>query len=113
MNGGPYVVDPALMLPVGTSAGNAPRNMLRGYGAEQINVAVHREIAVGDHMKLQVRADVFNLFNHPDLGYIDPVLTDAFFGQSTLMLNQSFGSTGSLYEPGGPRSIQLSLRLLF
>jgi hypothetical protein len=28
-------------------------------------------------------------------------------------LNQSFGSAGPLYEPGGPRSLQFSVRLHF
>jgi hypothetical protein len=112
-NGGPNSVDPAFVLPVATGNGDSPRNILRGFGAEQINVAVRREIKIDDRLRLQVRADAFNLLNHPDLGYIDPSLTDALFGQSTLMLNQSFGSTGSLYEPGGPRSIQVSLRLQF
>jgi hypothetical protein len=84
--------------------------MLRGFGAEQINVALRREFPLHRDMMLQLRVDTFNLFNHPDLGYIDQILTDALFGQSTLMLNQSFGSTGSLYEPGGPRSVQLSFR---
>jgi hypothetical protein len=63
--------------------------------------------------KLQVRIDAFNLFNHPNLGYIDPSFIDALFGQSTLMLNQSFGSTGINLRTKGPRSIQFSLRLHF
>jgi hypothetical protein len=62
---------------------------------------------------MQLRLETFNLFNHPDLGYVDPHLTDELFGQSTLMLNQSFGPTGSLYQQGGPRSIQFMLRLTF
>jgi hypothetical protein len=112
-NGGPNAESPAFVLPALNAEGNAPRNLLRGFGAEQVNVAVRREFSVPRDMTLQVRVDTFNLLNHPDLGYIDPTLTDALFGQATLMLNQSFGSTGSLYEPGGPRSIQLSFRLHF
>jgi hypothetical protein len=87
--------------------------MLRGFGDNQINVAVRREIHVKDSLNLQLRGETYNLFNHPDLGYIDSSLTDALFGQSTLMLNQSFGPTGSLYQPGGPRSIQISVRFHF
>ena len=44
---------------------------------------------------------------------IDPYLTDSTFGQTTKMLNQSFGGTGSLYQQGGPRSTQFSIRLVF
>jgi hypothetical protein len=113
VNGGPNVTAPAFALPSGTAPGNAPRNLLRGFGAYQINLALRREFPLRKETNLQVRLDTFNIFNHPDFGYIDPTLTDALFGQPTRMLNQSFGSTGSLYEPGGPRSIQLSLRLHF
>lgn len=79
----------------------------------QINIALRREIPFNDRFGVQLRAEAYNLFNHPDFGYVDPSLTDALFGQATLMLNQSFGPSGSLYEPGGPRSLQISLRLHF
>ncbi len=112
-NGGPGVVNPGFRLPNGTAAGNAPLNMLRGFGDEQVNVAVRREIHLSDSLSLQLRAETFNLLNHPDLGYINPYLTDQLFGQSTLMLNQSFGPTGSLYQQGGPRSLQFMLKVVF
>lgn len=113
INGGPNASAPAFTLPSGDDAGNAPRNLLRGFGASQINLAVRREFPLPAGTHLQLRLDAFNVLNHPQFGYTDPVLTDALFGQATLMLNQSFGSTGSLYEPGGPRSLQLALRLHF
>ena len=113
LNGGPYVSNPAFALPPDGAPGNAPRNMLRGFADNQINVAFRREVPLHDRLNLQFRAEAYNLFNHPDLGYIDPSLTDQLFGQATLMLNQSFGPTGSLYEPGGPRSLQIALRLQF
>ncbi|MGD0894187.1 MAG: TonB-dependent receptor [Terracidiphilus sp.] len=113
LNGGPYAPNPAFVLPDIGSAGNAPRNMLRGFGDNQINIAVRREIPLAYGFAVQLRAEAYNLFNHPNFGYIDPSLTDALFGQSTLMLNQSFGPSGSLYEPGSPRSLQVSFRLHF
>ncbi len=112
-NGGPNATNPAFVLPAGSDAGNAPRNLLRDFGDFQINVAIQREIYLYHRLNLQMRAESFNLFNHPTLGYIDPVLTNQLFGQATLLLNQSFGSGGSLYEPGGPRSLQFSARLHF
>lgn len=113
LNGGPYASNPAFVLPDIGSAGNAPRNMARGFGGDQANVAIRREIHLYDRFSLQARAEAYNLFNHPDFGYIDPSLTDALFGQAVLMLNQSFGPSGSLYDPGGPRSLQISFRLHF
>jgi hypothetical protein len=57
--------------------------------------------------------EMFNVTNHPNFGYIDPYLPDLLFGQPTKLLNQSFGTTGSIYQQGGPRSMQISLRLVF
>ena len=113
LNGGPNAANPAFVLPAVGVAGDAPRNMLRGFGDNQINVAIRKEIHLYDNFNLQFRTEAYNLLNHPDLGYIDPSLTDQLFGQATLMLNQSFGPSGSLYEPGGPRALQFSLRLHF
>jgi len=68
---------------------------------------------IHDRFHVQLRAESCNLLNHPNFGYIDPSLSDMLFGQSTRMLNQSFGPSGSLYQQGGPRSMQLSFRLVF
>ncbi len=112
-NGGPNSTDPAFVLPAAGTAGDAPRNMLRGFGDEQVNLALRRDVRLRDHLGLRFGVETFNLFNHPDLGYIDLGVTDLLFGQATLMLNQSFGPTGSLYEPGSPRAIQIAIRLHF
>ena len=112
-NGGPNVTNPAFGLPAGSAAGNAPRNLPRDFGDFQVNAGIRREIYLYRRLNLQLRAESFNLFNHPTFGYVDPVLSNALFGQATLLLNQSFGSTGPLYEPGGPRSLQFSVRLHF
>jgi hypothetical protein len=112
-NGGPDAPNPAFQLPVGSSPGDLPRNALRGFGAWEGNLAGRRDIYLYERLNMQLRVETFNLFNHPDLGYVEPHLTDELFGQSTLMLNQSFGSTGSLYQQGGPRSIQFMLKLAF
>lgn len=104
---------PAFTLPSGTAQGNAPRNFVRGFGATQLNVAVRKELRPSDKLRVQFRAEAFNLFNHPNFGYVSPTLSDTQFGQATKMLNQSLGTTSSLYQQGGSRSAQLSLKLLF
>lgn len=113
INGGPKALNPAFQLPDLNGSGNAPRNNLRGFDEQQVNLALRKDLKLYDRFSLQLRAETFNLFNHPDLGYVDPHLTDALSGQSTLMLNQSFGSGGSLYQQGGPRSVQFMLKLQF
>jgi hypothetical protein len=112
-NGGQNTTNPAFVLSSGDGAGNAPRNIARGFDALQTNVGVRKDISVNDRLTVQLKGEAFNLLNHPNYGYIDPTVTDLLFGQSTRMLNQSFGGSGALYQQGGPRSVQLSLRLVF
>ena len=95
------------------------RNALRGFGATQLDFTLRREFLLTERWKLQFSADFFNIFNHPNFGNPDNVLTDPLFGQSLSMLGQSLGSGGAgggfnpLYQIGGPRSTQLVLKLLF
>ena len=96
-----------------TDPGNAPRNFVRGFGAWQINLAVRREFPIHEKLRLQFRAEAFNVLNHPNFGNVDPTLTDTQFGQATQMLNQSLATLSSLYQQGGPRSMQFALRLTF
>jgi hypothetical protein len=104
-----------------TRQGNIGRNRLRGFGAVQWDFAVHRDFPIGESLKLQFRAEMFNVVNHPNFG---PPVADISnvtqFGQSIQMLgrsldqsNQAGGSFSPLYQIGGPRSIQLALKLQF
>jgi len=113
INGGPAASNPAFVTPIGSDPGNAPRNVVRGFGEGQINLAVRREVPLFDEVKLQFRAEAFNIFNHPNFGNVDPYLTDATFGTATQMLNQSLTTMASQYQQGGPRSMQFALKVLF
>lgn len=113
----PPPTDPNTGLPLGQ--GNLGRNALRGFGAAQWDVAVHREFPIHESLKLQFRAELFNALNHPNFGAVDGDISSSTFGQSRQMLGQSLelGSAGaglsSLYQLGGPRSIQFALKLQF
>ena len=93
--------------------------MLRGFGAWQADVAFQRQFQLTEKVGLRFRGEFFNLFNHPNFGPPDNNLTDALFGLSTQTLASSLGSGGAnggfnpLYQIGGPRSIQLALKLVF
>jgi hypothetical protein len=100
--------------------GNLGRNSLRGFGATQWDFAVHRDFPIREALKLQFRAEMFNVLNHPNFGQPVSNVTDSHFGQSTQLLGQflSGGQTGGgafnpLYQIGGPRSIQFALKLTF
>jgi len=114
-------IDPTTGFPA--RQGNLPRNGLRGFGSAQWDFAVHREFVIHESLKLQFRAELFNALNHPNFGPPNGDLSGfggSAFGQSSSMLGKSLngGTTGSggfnpLYQLGGPRSIQLGLKLAF
>lgn len=97
--------------------GDASRNFLTGFGAWQMDLAIRREFPIYERVNLQFRADAFNIFNHPNFGeiyaYYAYSTPSERFGQAIATLNQSLGALSPLYQMGGPRSLQLSLRLSF
>jgi hypothetical protein len=105
--------------------GDLSRNALRGFGAVQWDFAVHRDFPIRAAVRLQFRAEMFNVLNHPDFGQPNGCFgpncsSSTTFGLSYQMLGQSLnngnvggGGFSSLYQIGGPRSIQLALKLLF
>jgi len=111
--GGRAVNPAAFAYPADNGAGDAPRNFVRGFTSTQINLAARRQIKLREDLSLQLRAETFNLLNHPNFGYVDPYLEDATFGQATQMLNQSLGTVAAQYQQGGPRSMQFALKLIF
>jgi len=110
-----FVAPPATPFRQGTLG----RNVLRGFSIYQIDFSTRRQFTLTERWNIQFRADFFNIFNHPNFG--DPIgtLTSGSFGRSTTMFGRSLGSGGvnggfnPLYQVGGPRSIQLSLKLQF
>jgi hypothetical protein len=100
------------------SQGGLGRNSLRGFGMWQADVSGRRTFRLTERYRLQFRGDLFNLFNHPN--FANPVgdLGSGLFGESTSMLNSAIGGgatygLNSLFQVGGPRSVQLSLKLIF
>jgi hypothetical protein len=110
--------------------GNVPRNFLRGFGATQWDFAVHRDFPIRENIKLQFRAEMFNVLNHPNFGqpngnFYSPAFGGpSGFGLSTSILahyldsggigsNLGGGAFDPLYQIGGPRSVQLALKLFF
>ena len=99
--------------------GSLGRNVLRGFRAAQVDLGVQRQFQLGERMRVRFRAEFFNILNHPNFGNPNTDLTSPLFGRSIQTLANSLGSGGAnggfnpLYQVGGPRSIQLALKLQF
>lgn len=104
-------VDPDTLL--STRPGTLGRNVLRGLPWYQVDLALRREFATGERWKIQLSAEAFNVVNHPNFGNIDNSVGDSNLGVPQSMLNQSLGGLSPVFQQGGPRSIQIALRLSF
>jgi carboxypeptidase family protein len=112
-------LDPNTFLPL--RPGTLGRNALRGFGAFQLDLALRRTFALGESMHLELKAEAFNVLNHPN--FANPVsdLFSSFFGQSIQTLNQGLsgatigggGGFSPIYQIGGPRSAQLAAKVRF
>ncbi|MFN0108231.1 MAG: carboxypeptidase regulatory-like domain-containing protein [Blastocatellia bacterium] len=95
--------------------GTSGRNQYYGPGLYNYDLAVAKDFGFAERARLQFRADFFNLFNRAN--FANPVsdLSNANFGRITQTLgaatSNSIGTTGG--PVGGPRLVQLSLRLSF
>jgi len=117
--GGKIFNKTAFTQPPAGQQGNFGRNILRGFDAAQTDIGVQRQFRVAEAIALRFRVEFFNIFNHPNFGNPTNSLTSTLFGRSTQTLANSLGPGGAnggfnpLYQIGGPRSMQLALKLQF
>jgi len=82
-------------------------------------LTLRRQFQLRERFSLQARADLFNIFNHPNFGSPINYMSSPLCGQSTQLPGASLGSGGQngglnpLYQIGGPRPAQLALKLVF
>jgi hypothetical protein len=105
----------------GQVQGDLGRNSLRGFGLTQFDFSLMRRFKIRDKATIEFRVEAFNIFNHPN--FANPAGFNNFvgapeFGQSLSMFG--FGLSGGapglvspLFATGGPRDLQLALRLEF
>jgi carboxypeptidase family protein len=79
--------------------GSASRNPVRGPSYRDVDLTLMRRIPVRSGKALEVRAEIFNLLNTPNLGAPNAVVGAANFGTITTALD--------------PRVVQLALKLVF
>jgi hypothetical protein len=115
----------AFSTPADGVQGNYPRNSLRSpYSINQTDLALRRRFNLTERVKLDVRAEYFNIFNHPMFGAPGSNQPDTGFGISGFgkvdtTTNEALGGGGAgggqsfLYAVGGPRSAQFTVKLLF
>jgi hypothetical protein len=128
-------LNPAAFEPSPTGeTGNFPRNGLRSpYSINQTDLALRRRFNLTERVKLDVRAEYFNVFNHPMFGLPgSECAPDTFWGFQGGTVRPRFGKVclgdsstnvddggdiingqSRLYAVGGPRSAQFTLKVIF
>jgi len=110
---GGRAINPQAFSNVSSGVGDAPRNFARGFGEWQMNLAIRRDFPIYERLKLQFRAEAFNVFNHPNFGTINSNFGEPTFGQATGTLASARSVLNALYQAGGPRSMQFALKFVF
>ena len=134
--GGKVLNPAAFARPPEGETGDFPRDGLRGlFSINETDLALRRRFSLTERVKLDVRAEYFNVFNHPMFGAPGSSFApytawgygstaSPFFGTVSPVLtggttNYALGGGGanggqsSLYALGGPRSAQFTVKLNF
>lgn len=107
----PSGLSPAWQVPAAGTFGNAGRNILRGDGLRNLDLGLYREFKITERQGVQVRAEMFNLANHPNFYFPGAnILAAATRGDS------SFGTvTRAAFQSqtGAQRQIQFAVKYMF
>jgi hypothetical protein len=119
--GGKTLNGAAFAKPSTVRQGTEGRNDIPGFGLTQVDLSIGRKFPIRERLNIQFRADAFNVFNHPN--FTNPLAQFSFASgplqgqpgqlESTQMLNSGLAGLNPLFAEGGPRSLQLSLRVAF
>jgi hypothetical protein len=106
----------AFQKPADGTFGNVRRNVLYGPGLNVVNLSAHKEFALVEawhhDVKLQIRADASNAFNHASFGEPNGDLTNAS-GVGTNYTGTSGGGRQINSVTVGGRAVQLGARVTF
>jgi hypothetical protein len=117
-NGVRWLNPAAFTTPQPGTFGNLPRNFLRGPGFWQADLMVSKDFRFAGAQRLQVRAEIFNVFNH--LNYENPAATLPNGTAGVPFTDAQAGTFGYILGPlnrtvglGTARQTQISVRYNF
>ena len=90
----------AFATPAAFTFGNVGRNTIYGPGMRTLDIALHREFALTEKLRFQIRGELFNALNHTNLGT-----------PNRFVNTPQFGTITEAATPG--REVQLGARISF
>jgi Carboxypeptidase regulatory-like domain/TonB dependent receptor len=110
--GGCYVSGSTVLTPPANGTfGNSGRNVFRGPGFANMDFSVSKNTKLGEHLTLQVRAEFFNVLNHPNFAGIDGELAGSSAGIA--QFTPDIGASNPVLGSGGSRHIQLGAKFIW
>jgi hypothetical protein len=110
--GGLVLTVPAeTLVPAPGTYGNLPRNAFRGPKYVNVDMSLFKNVALSERVRLQLRAEAFNLFNHPNFALPETNLLSPTFGKFSRTPDVAAGSPR--VASGAQRVIQLAAKLVF
>jgi hypothetical protein len=104
---GEYFDPQAFVLPAPGTYGNLGRDTLTGPGTSNLDAAFRKDTAISEHLNLQLRAEIFNVFNHTNLNTPNAVV----FTSATGIPSPTAGVITSTSTTS--RQIQFGVKLSF
>jgi len=94
--------------------GNLGRNAIYGPGYANLDFSITKNTQITDRLGLQLRAEFFNLFNHPNFAQPDHNISPGDSNpQGQITQTPDVAQTNPGLGGGGPRVIQLGVKVLF
>ena len=79
--------------------GNAGRNIARADGIANVDVSLLKTVPFNEKLRMQIRAECFNVANHANFGIPESDISSPNFGR--------------ILVPGSPRLVQFGLKFIF
>ncbi len=101
------------------TVGNAGRNIMQGPGYAETDISLTKNTRINERMTLQFRAEIFNIFNHPNFSVPSGTIINA--GVNNVGPTTSYSAEGAQITsqvgsgglPDVARQTQFSLKLMF
>ncbi len=106
-----YLNPDAFLQPADGTFGNLGRNSVFGPGYRNLDFSITKNTQIVERMKLQLRAEFFNVFNHPNFALPNGSVGSGPAGVISATPDVAQGNPG--LGGGGPRVLQLAAKLVF
>jgi hypothetical protein len=107
----PFTGLPAAVVPATGQFGTMGRNTFTGQRYKNVDLSVVKTTRLGERLSLQTRFEMFNVFNTTNLALPERRVNEPTFGLSSRTQDVVGGVPGM--GGGGPRTMQIALRLTY